>query len=360
MRLLSTTRGELCIQIGRVAFDRVGALGRDGAFANDGRFHPFSANYRQAPPCVAPDSHGHGFLNVAEYGVPTSAMFGDAGCRASEKVPVVGLAHTITPRAQALNRQPPCNRADLRDIYYGLLGPGAISVTYVTAGGELVTTRTVGSDGAYLIVLPDNTPPSKDGEFVYDASVVRGTVRAVRYRDGHTCNVSERFSEALPCPPVGYVNSPTPLPTPAQVASRVTARLALAKAWCEPLVPDQSPRACPGRLPRGYTRLTRLPPAALLVVSFISRVAITTGRSYYYVTYSTAPNGTPRCGGTNFGPTHSDYAAGQRVVFTTFVVLACPGVAHGDVTLKIADGATAPFPGAGAGREVGHFTFTVP
>ena len=37
MRVLSTTRGEGCIQIGRLLDGKLGALGRDHAFADDGR-----------------------------------------------------------------------------------------------------------------------------------------------------------------------------------------------------------------------------------------------------------------------------------------------------------------------------------
>src|SRR5579872_4709844 len=39
MRVLSTSRGEGCLQLGRIVDGKLGALGQDDAFANDGRFH---------------------------------------------------------------------------------------------------------------------------------------------------------------------------------------------------------------------------------------------------------------------------------------------------------------------------------
>ena len=41
LKLIRTTRGLLCVQVGRVLLGTVGALGQDGAFGNDGNFHPF-------------------------------------------------------------------------------------------------------------------------------------------------------------------------------------------------------------------------------------------------------------------------------------------------------------------------------
>src|ERR1019366_2439190 len=40
MRIIHTPRGLICVQIGRVYDDQLGQLGVDGAFHNDGRFHP--------------------------------------------------------------------------------------------------------------------------------------------------------------------------------------------------------------------------------------------------------------------------------------------------------------------------------
>ena len=40
MRIIHTTRGLICVQIGRVFDNQLGQLGVDRAFHNDGRFHP--------------------------------------------------------------------------------------------------------------------------------------------------------------------------------------------------------------------------------------------------------------------------------------------------------------------------------
>jgi hypothetical protein len=106
------------------------------------------------------------------------------------------------------------------------------------------------------------------------------------------------------------------------------------------------------------------------VFSFISRVAVTNGHSYYYFTVDRPPHENPRygqlvCGGSDFGQTNTDYSAGERVVLSSFENLSYQGVAHGNVTLVITTGPTAPapmpaIPGQSAGREVGHFSFTVP
>jgi hypothetical protein len=44
MRVVHTTRGLICVQVGRVDDGQLGELGIDGAFHDDGRFHPLQAN----------------------------------------------------------------------------------------------------------------------------------------------------------------------------------------------------------------------------------------------------------------------------------------------------------------------------
>jgi len=48
MRIVHTTRGLICVQIGRLNDGQLGQLGVDGAFHDDGRFHPL-------PPDALPD-----------------------------------------------------------------------------------------------------------------------------------------------------------------------------------------------------------------------------------------------------------------------------------------------------------------
>jgi len=388
MRLIRTTRGLLCMQVGRVAFGSVGALGRDNAFANDGRFHPFSPNYAPGPgsACVAPDAHGNGFFNVAAFGVPESGFFGDTkqtgGCVPEQSAPqhVSAAARLdLAGRRRTEHRRQllPCPAADLREVYYGLLGPDAASVTHMTASGSLVTTPTAGPDGAYLIILPNHAPMSANGTTTSDSTLFPGAIRAVRYRDGHSCRLPAPVSASDPgresCPPVGYVPAVIRPPSPARVASPVTTRVVFAKHYCGQRTGDLV-IACPTRIPRGFQRLnmSRQPAQVLVQISFVSHLAITNGHSYYYFQMNRPPYPNPRypsnleCAGAgDFGQTNSDYAAGQRVTFSEFENLSCMGPVRGDVSLVINTGPSTPaptpaIPGQSVGRDVGHFRFKVP
>ena len=386
MRLIRTSRGLLCMQVGRVAFGTVGALGRDGAFGNDGRFHPFSPNYDQGPGnCVTPDGRGNGFLDVAFQGIPASALLGgparDGGCIPSQVLPARGVSarRAVAGGAHAGRRRlPACPERDLRDVFYGLLGPDALSVTHVTASGALTTTPTSGSDGAYLVVLPDVGPLKQNGTGTSGSSPFAGAVRAVHYRNAPTCHLpplGPRVSVGQgSCPTIGYVPAAVQLPSPAQVSSPVSARVALAKRYCD-RPESHGAIACPGRVPPGFRPIdmSRGPAEGLVQISWVSRVAISNGHSYYYVQMSRAPYTDPRyrpgeeCGGgaADFGQTNSDYAAGQRIVFSMFEPLTCRGPVHGNVTLVITTGPRQPGPmgavrGQSVGRNVGQFSFNVP
>lgn len=387
LKLTRTTRGLLCIQVGRVAFGTVGALGQDGAFGDDGKFHPFSANYQPGPPCVTPDAHGNGFLNVAVYSVPANGLSGDreTGCRTST-VPLNGLAPQGRRRAEAHNRQPLCRNADLRDIYYGLLGPQAKNITYQTASGRLASEPTTGADGAYLIVRhaqgnsahPDVNFGGGSG-LTYDARLFPGAVHAVRYRDDHACQVpAPAAHRGGSCPAVGYTQPTTALPTAAQAASKISARFERSRSYCSAAPPSEVVAPCAGRVPPGFRRLdmSHGPAQTLVVISFISKVPITNGHSYYYTQMTRAPHTDPRyargrnaeqCGPNNgdFGQTNSDYRPGQLVKQYFFENLDCRGPVHGNVSLVITKGPTAPaptgaVPGQSIGREVGRFSFNVP
>lgn len=139
MRIVHTTRGEVCVQVGRVEKGRLGELGIDGAFHDDGRFHPI-------PPDALPADSFHGHLFDASWGLANA----NTSCQ------LVGEAfasrHVGLDRGAAAN--PTASRRplrDLRDISYGLLGPEAVSVSY--RNGVSHSTKTVVPGiGAYLIV----------------------------------------------------------------------------------------------------------------------------------------------------------------------------------------------------------------
>ena len=74
LRTIQTGRLQACLQIGRLQSGQIGALGQDGAFDNDGRFHPIplANNFR----CGRTDAHGYLFLNVFAVQIPASAALG--------------------------------------------------------------------------------------------------------------------------------------------------------------------------------------------------------------------------------------------------------------------------------------------
>jgi len=372
LRVLRTTRGLTCVQLGRVDFGTVGFLGRDGGFANDGRFHPLSQNYFNTPfGCAPTDGHGQAFLNAFLQDRPASGGEPGRGCGAEED----------RTSGHVARRRPTCPLSDLREISFGLLGPDAVSVTHLTASGTLATTPTTGADGAYLVVLPHATK----GCLVPDASrrfpaqcevgfqgdtggpgVPSGAITAVTYRDGHVCHVPPPGSRASlfeRCPPVGFVATPASEPTSAALAARISIRKLPARSYCAPRH-GEGVGPCGAHVPRGFRRLTGGWPSLLVEISFTSRVAITDSHSFYEFNLTMPRSRTCTTGG-NFGPTNYDIRTGQRVSSRMFVPYRCPGIVRGSVSyVPLVGPATAMpvpgLPGQGTAIPVGSFAFRVP
>ncbi len=131
MRIVHTTRGLICVQIGRVYDGRLGQLGVDGAFHDDGRFHPLPTD---ALPGDIANVAGSMAGNCSS---PGAIYAGDS----------VGLelsaATSPRPGAGVL--------ADRREISFGLLGVHAVSITY-REGSQTHTQPVLPGLGAYLIV----------------------------------------------------------------------------------------------------------------------------------------------------------------------------------------------------------------
>jgi len=197
LRMMKTTRGLVCVQLGRIVGGRIGALGEDGAFHDDGRFHPLSINYLDAGSsnCATEDADGHAFLNEEAFGVPAAGLIG--GGR-------VASGGCYGPRATA----PTCPTRDRRNVYYGLLGPDATGITYLAPDGVEGTMATAGTDGAYVVVLPHvasacmrgpaecsgravgpEVARSSSGETGGPTLNAFGAVRTVTYRDGSSCRL---------------------------------------------------------------------------------------------------------------------------------------------------------------------------
>ncbi len=133
MRVLSTTRGVGCLQVGRLLDGRLVALGQDGAFGNDGRAHelPLSTNIERLNCSFVDGRYGRIFDSVTIKSQPASAAPG---------------VHCEPPGTYASSHRASfssCPLVDERDLYYGMLGPDAMSLTYA-AGGKSRTLDTVG------------------------------------------------------------------------------------------------------------------------------------------------------------------------------------------------------------------------
>lgn len=227
MRVLSTTRGVGCLQVGRLLDGRLVALGQDGAFSDDGRAHelPLSTNVERLN-CKFVDGHGRIFDGVTIKSQAASAAPG---------------VHCEPPGTYAPSHRSAfstCPLADERNLYYGMLGPDATSITY-SAGGKSYTVGTAGPDGAYLIVTPGTThrysgaagSRERAGLYTSDEVPVYSPITAIHYRGGVTCHLvtAERWiygprACAPPLPqPFGWV--PVGVPTHAQLATPIHATL---------------------------------------------------------------------------------------------------------------------------------------
>ena len=408
LQTLKTTRGLMCVQPGRVVGGRVGVLGEDGAFNNDGAFHPLAADYLSGTGCGTQDARGNAFLNEEQYGLPASAL------SSGEPQPRGGCYRNAA-------RLKSCPDSDRRDIYFGLLGPAATGITYSTPSGPLATLPTAGADGAYLIVLPHtkesctppeivcvrsasadevvgpelepsrairgvtytNAPPctlpslagaaelreadeAKIRELVrarlpyvyrtlyYHQRYVRGSVRKLTANQQRAFDSVRapllRLEERGPrCPAVGYVPiRPSGQLTRAEVASPVIARTERANLYCER---GDDVRPCDVHVPAGYKRLhlyKGAPPQLLIAIEFTARVAVPNFDSHYEINTTNLENSRgPNCPGNGagtFGPTNSNLRAGQRVRYTLMVNADCPGRMHITVGLVTVNGPSGAMP----------------
>ena len=312
LRVLSTTRGVGCIQVGRLVEGRLGSLGLDGSFKDDRRFHelPFNGRFNQFA-CAALDGAGRIFNNVTVGDEPVSATwFAPNGCIPPGQ-----------PRLQGDRSLKVCPQSDLRNLYYGLLGPQAKSVTY-KLGGLTHMIPTVGADGAYLIVTRAPRQQLLDFSEATAADVVPvdGPITELHYRDGRSCHLnghswmggSSACTPAMSVP-VGYVPVP-PAPSAAAVATPLRVRIV------------------PGPLVAGRHH------GKQISVSFISRVSLTTDRGEFSMRVI-EPNQPP---GVYSGgpPVNRDIRAGQRVTLTLPFPRGKParGIYRGWVTLVYATG----------------------
>jgi hypothetical protein len=285
MRVLSTRSGEGCVQVGRLLDGKLGAIGQDNAFGDDGLFHEFAEDSAFAKTaCTLLDGNGRIFLNATVGDMPASAWVGfGGGCVPSTATSAERLG--IHGKRLAL-----CPQADERNLYYGLLGPYAESITY-KLNGQTHTRTTTGPEGAYLLVTLAS--PKQLFNFnaggTQDVVPVDGPITELHYRNGAICHITSRSwiggREACSPPlqvPVGWTPPSAPVPTSAQLASPLRIKLLRDRRG-------------------GYE----------IALSFSSRVAIANARTTYRTMWREAGMGSGIYSG---GPlTPSSPAAGQTV-----------------------------------------------
>ena len=191
-----------CVEVGRVVDDRLGVLGIDGLDHDDGLFHRLAEDTVDPPFCTPLDADGHAFLADAgsdfyAAGVPPETSLCTPG-RASAQCPV----------------------SDRREVLFGLTGPDGESVTY-EANGAIRTEKTVGPNGAYLIVLRSPGPMALGG-YIIGGPMPINPITAVSYRDGTVCRLTRPVEGARPRP-CGLIGETSPqllsnIKTPVHIA----------------------------------------------------------------------------------------------------------------------------------------------
>lgn len=295
MREFSTSRGLGCVEVARLAAGRLVALGQDYAFANDGRFHSLSVSSGGAGYgdwCSPLDRYNRLYINDMWGEQPASAW--QSRCYAPGS-PAGGHQHG----------EPACPLKDERNLYFGLLGPDAASVTYVL-NGKRQTLATSGPEGAYLIVTRSTPGQLLTGVGTGGVVPVDGPITELHYRDGATCHLTRRswIGGAYACTPsmqvpVGYVAPQDLSYSHQQIQTPLKVKLI---------------RTHSGRYELG--------------LAITSRVALTNAGSGYDFIWSV-----PGALHENQGDyrTEWDIAAGQRVSTTTCPLP--PGLIHGTVSL---------------------------
>lgn len=248
MRVLRTTRGLLCVQIGRVYQGRLGLLGIDGAFSDDGSFHPLGA--------AALGSGGPGSLIDGEAGI--SGPGTSTELCAPPGATFTAYASGLAPSGEMVKNGDALPSSERRWISFGLLGAHADAIDYRTSGRNAAD-AVLQPLGAYLIVLPGSAPGGQGGESGSafgqgQISTPRpgptGAVTAITYRFGaRTCADASRAGTANSCP---APNSPAPANPTRDLHEPIRVRFVPHSGGAHALVTFVAPYAVSSAL-SGYT-----------------------------------------------------------------------------------------------------------
>ena len=199
MRMVTTSRGQLCLQVGRVVDDQLGVLG------GDGRLHPLPVAAASAAfaPCIPPDGAGRFYTGIQRGGFASGAVHDP-------------LCHKA------------CAQGEPRQLAYGLLGSEVKKITFADGSVQ----EPAAPDGAYLFVrkLRESVVAMGGGPTV---GLDNAAVRRVDYRDGTHC---PKPGEAF-CKPKAYVERAAAKP-PGSVRRplRITARRERVSTWIATVV----------------------------------------------------------------------------------------------------------------------------
>jgi hypothetical protein len=258
-------------------------LGRDGSFNDDGLFHERGAQIGDQTDCQQRDGAGNVFIAMTWEGMPESA---DArGCWGHK-----------------------CPEGSLRTLYYGLLGPDAVAVSYRDRAGALHRQPVSRPEGAYLVVLPID--PKRTNFYYAPGTSPAGGLRTVEYADGSSC----RLGRVRHCPLKGYVTPRLAKVTAADVATTVR-------------VHAGTKRLHPFHLPAGQRHRAQ----AQRLITLVFRARVAADAHSYYTYYVTAPRPGKNCLDEG-GAIAEDLAAGAIVTRKLYV----PSICHG--TLKVTVG----------------------
>jgi hypothetical protein len=133
MREFSTSRGLGCVEVARLVDGKLAAIGQDDAFDNDGRYHELSVVSGGAgfgDWCSALDRYHRLYINQTWGEQPASAW--QSRCYAPGSPPGGHMLRELN--GHFLFKEPACLLKDERNLYFGLLGPDAKSVTYALDG----------------------------------------------------------------------------------------------------------------------------------------------------------------------------------------------------------------------------------
>jgi hypothetical protein len=222
------------VQIGRVVDGKLGILGQDGAFHNDGLFHELPV---QPEACGSLNHSGQLIGLTGGASITASAYRGLEGCltssarrqeqmalpslerqlgvaRAEKDLHAIrgaleGLA-TYRKIAPKLNADANCLESDLRHVAYGVAGPDATGVTVTGEGLHQTISLTPRDDGAYLIVWPVSRLEQMHSALRVEDLALQAQAlhRTVHYENGRSCPEESTPSCLAPLGSLRYGNAP--------------------------------------------------------------------------------------------------------------------------------------------------------